>query len=328
MIKKQVFVRPCTIFVRFCSAWVIALLLLGNVIPPPAQAATGSPDGLFAGIQIVWPHDDAGNPAPVQTATKANLLAVLYTHYQNGTLESVPCDWNLPVQLWSSRNTEPPVSVARAVRQMHEAYDTTGRRIARYPVWVVNDVDVRWANDPAHALLFQIHVEGYAVQSSIWVHSASAQLPPPPPLVPDAVASRPVDPVDARFTFVWPHTLQMQSASIAAAQVLNLRVTIFKPGTRTSVGPDRPGSVQLYRALNNYPLRFTGDGVRRIVTYQGLRYPIWDFEAINVHDTQDPANKLTFYIKSNATEHASIWVHAADIRTFMPQPYTVAGGCP
>jgi hypothetical protein len=52
----------------------------------------------------------------------------------------------------------------------------------------------------------------------------------------------------------------------------------------------------------------------------GSRFPVWDFNDVDVSLARDAANKLTFFVTVDGvrTLH-NIWVHAADARTIFPQ---------
>jgi hypothetical protein len=80
-------------------------------------------------------------------------------------------------------------------------------------------------------------------------------------------------------------------------------------------------TVRLWAALNSQPARAIAVGQKRIATPSGRRFPVWDFNDIDVSAARDPANKLTFFVTVDGvrTLHNN-WVHAADARTLFPRP--------
>ncbi len=56
----------------------------------PSGIAADQIDAVDARIQIVWPHDEAGNFRPATEGTLANIAVTFFKH---GTRLSVPVDW-------------------------------------------------------------------------------------------------------------------------------------------------------------------------------------------------------------------------------------------
>jgi hypothetical protein len=155
---------------------------------PPAQytpvkpTGYGSPDpaALDTRIQIVFPHDESGKPAPSNTATEVNVALDIFQH---GTELSVPPDAPYTPKLWLSQGSEPLATVPPGVQKT--TYTLNGQG---YPRWVFNNVRV----DPAagYHLLATVGLLGQRGGSypTIWTHApahpAAAKPQAPPACIP------------------------------------------------------------------------------------------------------------------------------------------------
>lgn len=136
-------------------------------------------------IQIVWPHDEDGDYAPVDQASLVNVAVDLFEH---GTLKSVPASFppegvNPPDLLIAEENG--PLQPSEIVpRKISYRYDTR-----TYPRWVFNDVPVI----PGHQYHFMAVISGglayHSEYSSIWTHGAFPQTNLPDPSPPPACVS-------------------------------------------------------------------------------------------------------------------------------------------
>ena len=108
----------------------------------PSGTATDGLDAVDARIQIVWPHDEAGNPRSVREGALANVLVTFFKH---GTRLSVPVDWQpAGLTLYGAWDQEvgKPLS-GEAVRSTRQA------GAIAYPVWEFNNIPVARAMTPA-----------------------------------------------------------------------------------------------------------------------------------------------------------------------------------
>ncbi|HIC88604.1 MAG TPA: hypothetical protein EYP04_04280, partial [Anaerolineae bacterium] len=260
-------------------------------------------DRIDAKIEIVWPHGGA----PVAEADKANITAYLF---YPGSRLSVPCDFDPTVTLWSAINNEPAEPVATGVRRWAEL---GGQYL---PVWDFNDVDVSAARNPRNKVYFQVRVDGVVAASNVWVHGVDARTYLPRPAEPTSVLQSPPDAVDARIQIVWPH----ENAPVAEAELANITVALYAHGTLASAPPDWSPRVLLYQALNNDVGKEVGVGVQRIVERDGLRYPVWDFNDVDVGAAKDPLNKVHFWVEvEGIPTYPTFWTHGADARTYFPE---------
>jgi len=131
----------------------------------PSGIASGQVTEVDARIQIVWPHDEAGNERPVTEAGLANVVVAFFKH---GTRLSVPVGWQPEaVVLHGAWNQEVGKRLSRAPAvQVRQAGAIT------YPVWEFNDVPVGRATDSQNRLYMWVTAEGVLTYPTIWAHGA------------------------------------------------------------------------------------------------------------------------------------------------------------
>ena len=141
----------------------------------PSGTATEGLDAVDARIQIVWPHDEAGNSRSVREGTLANVLVTFFKH---GTRLSVPVDWQ-PAGLtlhgaWDQEVGKPLSS--EAVRSTRQA------GAIAYPVWEFNNIPVARATVPAEiaegtgaTLYLWVMADGVQTYPNIWAHGADSR---------------------------------------------------------------------------------------------------------------------------------------------------------
>jgi hypothetical protein len=277
--------------------------------PIAGPPAAGAPQ-FDARIQIVWPH---GN-APVTQATRANVSAYLF---QPGGLVPVPCAYPGTVRLWVGLNNEPARPIATATRRSET---NQGHTITTFDF---NDVDVSAARDSRNKLYFFVTVDGVPGRSAIWAHGADARTYFPAPDVPSGVGAAP--PLDARIEIVWPHG----GASVDRANLANLTAMLFGRGTLQSADVAYQPVVRLHRAIDTGPGEAVATGTPRIASRaDGLRYPVWDFNDVDVSAARRPLSKLYFWVTVDGVDAASnVWTHGADARTIMPTKNAPSQSC-
>lgn len=292
-----------------------------NVLRSLQAGAPPLPSGGIDGkIEVVFPHDAAGNPQPVAQAPLVNVQALLF---RSGSLDPVPCTGGPVLQLWRSLNNQPAEFVAEV-----------GPRVAAvdgiaFPSWEFNDVEVSAARDPANRYYFFLRApEQAGFRTNVWSHGADARTIFPVQDVPTGVSTQqPVGPLDGRIEVVFPHDAAGNHQPIVQAPLVNLAVDLFEHGTLQSVPSDFPGPVRIVRSLNNDVANFVVEGERTIVTRDGITYPRWVFNDVDVRAAQDPLNKYYFRVE---TQFPTVWAHGADARTIFPQkdiPTSSGPGC-
>jgi photosystem II stability/assembly factor-like uncharacterized protein len=134
----------------------------------PSGIATGALEALDARIEIVWPHDDAGNPKSVSEGNYANVAVELFKH---GTRLSVPVGWEPEgLTLYGAWNQEIGRPLARqSVVQVRQSGAIT------YPIWEFQNIPVAAATNPDNKLYLWVMVDGLTTYPTIWTHGADAR---------------------------------------------------------------------------------------------------------------------------------------------------------
>ena len=285
------------------GAWLSAPLAStfvygGETWPPPKPEVDTK-------IEIVWPQ---GN-APVDRADRANVLVNVF---RAGTLTSVGPSWSAPPRLWRSvdNGVEEPIALGRA--------RIVERDGLKYPVWEVNDVDVAAARDPRKKVYFRLSMDGKRESTNVWAHAADARTFMPRPDVPTGVLAAMPPSVDAKIEIVWPHG----NAPVDRAEKVNIVAYLFEHDGLRSVPAAFDGQVVLQRSLNNGPGQAVALGDKELRTVGGVTFPVWVFNDVDVSAARDRKNKYYFRLEigSGVAFFSNVWAHAADARTYVPQP--------
>jgi photosystem II stability/assembly factor-like uncharacterized protein len=144
--------------------------------PRPAQPTAISntmPTGgkIDARILIVWPHDRAGHPQPVEKAELINVRAALYLPE---TLISIPPEPKLTVRLIGALDNG--VGRALGIGRMRVINDPFP-----YPVWEFDNVDVSAMRHTRSHWAFWLEVDGYLTHSNLWIHGIDIRTDYPVP---------------------------------------------------------------------------------------------------------------------------------------------------
>ncbi|MCD6290353.1 MAG: hypothetical protein J7M34_07605 [Anaerolineae bacterium] len=268
---------------------------------------------LDARIEIVWPHGGA----PVAQATQANLSLRLF---RPNSLEPIPCGWKGAVEVWEARDSEPAHLLAHALRrQLGDALTA---------LWDVNDINVSHAQQPKGKLYFLARVPGIRTHTSMWAHASDPRTYYPEPPHPTAMAtSMPKDTLDARILVVWPHDITGRPRPVQEADLANIRVGLYQPGTLIAIPPNPDLTVRLIGALDNGIGRTVGIGHMRIVS-DGITYPVWEFDNVDVSAARSPHMHWAFWIEVEGYKtRSNVWVHGVDARTQFPLMDQPIVGC-
>ena len=141
----------------------------------PSGTAANAPNAVDARIQIVWPHDEAGNPRSVREGVLAN---VLVTFFEHGTRLSVPVGWQpAGITLYGAWDQEVGKPLARKA-----VVSTRQAGAISYPVWEFNNIPVERAVIPADAaegsgatLYLWVMADGVQTYPNIWAHGADSR---------------------------------------------------------------------------------------------------------------------------------------------------------
>lgn len=155
-------------------------LLPRPVVPEDVAAAAVPLEGVDARIQIVWPHDERGQPAPPEVATFVNVAVDLFVH---GTRRSLPADLvrAYSVRLLAAEGNGPlgPVENAKGGTTTYQAGGKT------FPRWTFDDVPVR----PGRQYNFVVSALAgggrlASPYSTVWTHAADPRTMQPDPRPP------------------------------------------------------------------------------------------------------------------------------------------------
>ncbi len=164
----------------YSNVWVHSVDARTSLPTPvvPTGVTGGIPLQVDTRIQVVWPHDEHGQLAPVSEAPLVNIAVDIFAH---GTLQSVRPDFPFgPIVLLVAQANDPLriFPQTNAPKTPVEIIDTGNGQT--FPRWVFNDVPVL----PGVPYHFVVQVLG-PVQtfSTVWTHAVDARtiLPTPQP---------------------------------------------------------------------------------------------------------------------------------------------------
>lgn len=277
---------------------------------------------LEAKIQVVWPHSATGQFAAVTAAPLANITANVFLP---GTTTSVPCTFNSPVRLWVAVNNEPAVPIAVGTRRFVQV---GGSNPYYYPVWDFNDVNVAAANNPNNKIYMYVQVDNALTLANVWIHAANALTFLPNPPQPITAGGTPPN-VVGQIQIVFPHDRSGSQAPVTSAPLANVRVALFEQNSMRSVGVNFSNPVFLLKGLNNdslYPAE-VNPGQKMVITENGVTYPVWLFNDVEVTAAMNSANKYAFRVAVQGVGYTSnVWIHGAAAQTLLPNPVAVTGG--
>jgi len=132
-------------------------------------------------------------------------------------------------------------------------------------------------------------------------------------------ASPPVPPeaVDVRIEIFWPHDF----APVTTADQANLGLRLYRDHSLEPPPCAWSPNVEVMSGVDAEPLRRLDLADHRNV--EGHPFPFWTLNDIDVTAANDPDHKLVFMARvapGLAESSSSVWVHAADARTFLPEP--------
>ena len=289
---------------------------LGVMALAPVAAQSEPPAQIDARIEIMWPHDSA----PVGEAKQGNLGIRLYS---SRSLEVPTCAWTPSVEIWMARDAGPLQRLGIATQRSVQGHP--------FPFWELNDIDLTWANQPDHKLIFMARTAPGLAESasSPWVHAADARTYLPEPPVPRDLTTVQPAAIDAMIRVVWPHDEANQSVPVEQANLANISAVLFARGTTLALAPEQlPGRVWLVGALDNQVGRRLAAGVPRVVDAGSFSYTVYEFNNIDVSLARDPEHRWTFWLEVPDVDATSnVWVHGSDGRTRAPLMLEPIAGC-
>jgi hypothetical protein len=290
----------------FITLSLAMLLLSFSVIWRPTHAASVQESEQWEPqIAIVWPHDGQGNQVPVDQAAFVNVS--VWPRNQVSCTENRPADFALRM----AKDSEPLQSVGLTGEFMMR---TVGN--STFPSLELNDIPVNLDSEPSAKYRFV-----YGLTSNVWVHAADPRTILPNPVTPDGyVTSMPEHP-DARIQIVWPHDAQGNYVPVEQAPLVNVAVDLFEhEGLRSVPVDSQPATTILLVAENNGSLIPSNQPAQKVTyTVAGDEYPRWVFNDVVVQPGQ--AYHFALLVGGNTiSPYTSVWTHAADARTILPNP--------
>ena len=135
--------------------------------------------------------------------------------------------------------------------------------------------------------------------------------------LPSASAAQPAPTIDAKIEIVWP----LNGAAVTDASQANIGAYIFQTGTLNPVAMNFDAPVRLWAAVNNNPAAAVATGSKVATTVNGITFPEWVFNGVDVSAARNPANKIYFHLTVDGVpSRTNVWSHGADARTFLPTP--------
>ncbi len=142
---------------------------------------------------------------------------------------------------------------------------------------------------------------------------------------PQPAPTAPPEDVDARIEILWPHDF----APITKARQANLGLRVYRDHSLEPPPCAWSPNVDVFVARDAEPLRRIDLAEHRNV--EGHPFPFWVMNDLDVTWTNDPGHQLIYMARvapGLAQSHASIWIHAADARTLLPEPPQPTGVAP
>jgi hypothetical protein len=120
-----------------------------------------------------------------------------------------------------------------------------------------------------------------------------------PRLLVEHVAALPTV-VDAPIQIVWPRD----------ALSANISGVLLNPGTTQPVPCRWNPLVRLYASIDNGPTLLAATGVKRLATENGLTYPVWDFNAVDISAAAS-GKSIAFWLDVNGVSTAATrWTYS------------------
>ncbi len=305
--------------VKFLAGLVILVAL--SILNSPSAAAIQWPQIVGAKISIVWAHDGQGHPVPVNLSRAVNISI-----WPSG---QIGCSIKPNISLLIAKNNEPTVVWDRLGQQ-----GLRNGANGKFPTFDFNDVTADMLSDPTARYRFVMYapvsVSTQGFSGNVWVHAADPRTIQPNPVTPTGFSAQtlPSQGLDTRIQLEWPHDESGNFAPVETATRLNVVAEVFEHGSLRAIPPDASGkfryTVSLFVAEGNNPIVLASYSSLAPKTYTagGQTYTQWTFNDVPVQPGQQyhflagatPVGRQDIY------PYSSIWTHAQDGRTNLPNP--------
>jgi len=120
--------------------------------------------------------------------------------------------------------------------------------------------------------------------------------------------------VDAPIQIVWARD----------ANTANITGVLLNPGTLQTPPCRWNPTVRLYASANGGPTYLATTGAKRMLTQDGLTYPVWDFNSVDISAASN-GRSIEFWMDVNGVAtHATRWVYTTAQPTPIPTPTPIA----
>jgi hypothetical protein len=120
--------------------------------------------------------------------------------------------------------------------------------------------------------------------------------------------------VDAPIQVVWARD----------ANNANITGVLLNPGTLQPPPCRWDPTVRLYASANAGPTYLVSNGAKRILTQDGLTYPVWDFNSVDI-SAASGGRSIDFWMDVNGiSTHATRWTYTTALPTPVPTPTPLA----
>ncbi len=309
------------------------------IISSPSQVANAQTRSIVPSsppiINIVFPQDGQGNAVAVEQSRAVNVSAWYPEAVNCNPPEPALSLYYLGQRMYVAKNNEPLEAVN--IKPYLTVKNLTGRS---FPAIVFDNIPVNLSEDPSSKYSLVLASRDSVGNGSVWIHGIDSRTISPYPISPLGITK--VDPkngpwdLDSRIQIVFPHDEHGSYTASESATFVNVAVDLFKHGTLESVPLDYPNA-----ALQNYvrePYLLIAEGnqpfsegennkrwlpQKTTYTINGKTYPRWVFNDIPV----TPGTTYHFMVLVGrgsrppwVTTFPTVWTHAADTRTIMPEP--------
>jgi hypothetical protein len=304
--------RNVRLFIVGMAVLAALVTTMGHVEAAPRAVS----NWLEPRIAIVWPHDGSGKQTNV-----ANSRAVNVSVWPSNTVTCAAPEPSQKITLWRASNNEPAAPVDTRWQYFYRKLNNVD-----FVSMEFNDVPADIASNPANRYYFLLG----DFQGNVWVDATDARTYLPYPVTPAGISQNAAPTsVDTRIQIAYPHDKSGNFATLETATLVNVAVDIFEHGTLNSVPLTyNAGPILLYIAEANYPIALARAETGSVATVamanlepytvaNGTKYPRWVFNNVMV----EPGKQYHYMVRVQGVEtFPSIWTHATDVRTYLPNP--------
>ncbi len=154
-------------------------------------------------------------------------------------------------------------------------------------------------------------------RSNVWSHGVEAVTRAPAQFTPDQAASL-LEPT-GRVDVLWPHDPLGLERGIRQNTAANISVVLYDGlAPRQAAPAEWTPTVHLLKSLDTGVAEVL-TGERMLVSANGIVYPTWVFDDVDVSAARNPSNRYYFRVSVDGQDVlTSVWTYGADGRTYFP----------